>query len=301
MGLPYEVMQSGIYFFLGIMILTALIMAHNSHLLYEVTMVVRDKNEGGFIRNPYPIIADLAFGCFFRYLIILAMFFANFIWAVTTLILMGQILITWTAIHGIGAMDQIRVWVVTLSVIIIPLTIPASLKDNIVVSSMATILFAISVMGLFVMYIAIKIEGYIKFVPPPNPTLESVIEVVGYAFSAMGLLTYFTPNIIMDVKEHKDFKKASRSVYVYGLVIALLVTVTPYFTFGGTIQHVIFANIDTISGAPHYLRVVSVMTKAALVLQGLMATVVVLNPVFLQIEEAFGAPTGWWKLIYQLC
>ncbi|XP_066936493.1 uncharacterized protein [Clytia hemisphaerica] len=282
-------------FFLGafIMSLCGVLLSHSYVLAF------RDVKNREEIRDPYPQIAEKAYGKPAKHCIIIMLNLSLLFVCVVFLLLLGEIFSEFAPIHGLSHRNQMRIWFVVSSFVLIPLTMFGTPKDFWGIGLLASICSAIA--GVMIcLNLAITSSRYGYTVPHRyriNPeTALAVFGTISFTFGGNAIF----PTIQNDLREPHKFPRAVVFGYCVVLVLYTGVSIGAFLVFDTRIEEDLLTSFarSEIHDKCIYFRVYTMLAQISICGHLLAAFVIIINPVNQQVEYILKSPVEFcWQRV----
>jgi len=280
-------------FFLGafIMSLCGILLSH------AYVLAFKDVKDRDAIRDPYPQIAEQAYGRNAKLGIIVMLNVSLVLVCVVFILLLGEIFSEFAPIHGLSHRAQMRIWFVVCAFVLIPLSMFGTPKDFWGIGVLASICSALAAV-LICMNLAISSHRYGYTIPTrfrvSPDTILAVFGTVSFTFGGNAIF----PTIQNDLKEPHKFPRAV--VFGYCVVLALytFVSVAAFLVFDTRIQEDLLTSFarSVLHEKCTFFRVYTTLAQVCICGHILAAFVIIINPVNQQIEYLLKIPVC--KYIY---
>ena len=270
-----------------IMMLCGILLAHS------YVYAFKDVKNREDIRDPYPQIAERAYGKKAKIAIIFMLNLSLVFVCVVFLLLMGEIFSEFAPIHGISHRNQMRIWFVTCSLVLIPLTMFGTPKDFWGIGLLASVCSGIAAI-LICLNLAMSSARYGYAVPKRykiNPeTALAVFGTISFTFGGNAIF----PTIQNDLKEPHKFPRAVIFGYSVVLILYAGVSVGAFIVFDTKIEEDLLTSFSksTLFEKCVYFRVYTTLAQVAICGHLLAAFVIIINPVNQQVELLLKAPSS---------
>ena len=292
LGMPYSVAQMGQWVWLVTVFVIQAVVIYCSWLLQQSTMtMIKENKNSERLRDPYPMLAQVAWGKGLRYFLMASYILALTGWNIGPMLASSEVLTLNIPIPHIAQKFQVYIWMFIISSVIAPLSLPAYIKDNLgtaVVSFTSTFLAWTTIMvGCYFLDHPVRTEA-----PVTQPTFRTFISSVGYILSGTAGITSLTPNMIFEVKRPRRYIPATM---LGGAIILTLVTIiglVPFQIYQGHVYQDILSNFKESTHNKTLLTGLSTACGFVLCFHSIALVVITMNPVFQMIEETFKVPKG---------
>ena len=283
--LPFIASQLGLISFLILLFIDLLITTYTGCLLNESLAIVLENENEDFTRNPYPAIAEKAFGKVIQKIVNGTIIIANILTTVGMLLMSAEVCTSMIPINYINGYNQVRLWSFLLTLIMLPVMYYGSLKELrgtsvISFSAIVAVAFIIIIQSLL---IESEFERNTKAIVDADvgTLFFSCIGVIIYATQAIGLVH---PNLVMCARSPRTLYY---SVVVYNIAVYIsfsLIAVICYFVYGSSLKPSLMTTMaeDSMQGRGSVITVKII--QVLFLIHILPCIVMILNPVF-QIAE----------------
>lgn len=242
------------------------------------------------LRDPYPYIGEVAVGKGLRHAITFTLNLQLFLTCVVYLLLSSEIVSSFITFHvgSIHSQGNLRIWLILITLLILPLTWLGTPKDFWFVALAAAGSTSIALILIWIKY------GLIA--PPDLGTVEKA-EVTWRTFaSAFGTFVFgFTgaslfPTIQSDMKKPGEFAKAAYLGYIGIFLLYVPTAIGGYIVLGADIQPSILKTLAHYDEMHHTSRAIVSVAELLFAAHFVAGFVLMLNPVLQQLEEFFEMP-----------
>ena len=248
------------------------------------------------IRDPYPQIAEKAYGKKAKITITVMLNMSLVFVCVVFLLLLGEIFSEFAPIHGISHRNQMRVWFAACGVVLVPLTMFGTPKDFWGIGLLASVCSGVAAL-LICLNLAISSTRYGYEIPKRyriNPeTALAVFGTISFTFGGNAIF----PTIQNDFREPHKFPRAVLVGYSVVLLLYTGVSVAAFLVFDTRIQEDLLTSFSrsTLFEKCIYFRVYTTLAQVAICGHLLAAFVIIINPVNQQVELLLKSPPSKFK------
>lgn len=252
--------------------------------------IAEQRTEKTPLRDPYPYIGEIASGKGLRHAITAILNVQLFLTCVVYLLLASEIVGSFITFHvgSIHSQGNLRIWLILITLVILPLTWLGTPKDFWFVAVAAAASTTIALMMIWVKY------GLIA--PPDLATVKKADVTWATYASAFGTFVFgFTgaslfPTIQSDMKKPNEFAKAAYLGYIGIFLLYVPTALGGYIVLGGDIQPSILRTLAHYDDVHHTSRVIVSVVELLFAAHFVSGFVLMLNPMLQQLEEYFEMP-----------
>ena len=244
------------------------------------------------IRDPYPYIGEIALGKLARYAVTFTLNTQIFFTCVIYLILCSEILQTFFPfrIGNVHGLASLRVWLLIVSVVIIPLTWLGTPKDFWFVALGAALSTTSAVILILIKYIIIRPNDLSSVVKAPVTfaSFSSAFGAIVFGFTGASLF----PTIQSDMKNPAKFAQAASIGYTGIGLLYIPTAVGGFVTIGIDLQDSILKTLTHYDDTHNLNHGIVAAAKLLFASHFLCGFVLMINPLVQQVESFYKIPYG---------
>lgn len=299
--MPNIIRQLGVIYWLAVLFIILLIQLFVTYIINKSVTHVMDQTDDvtEIIREPYQAIAEKCGGIRLRRFSVFFMYFCNIFFSLSLFLLAANILATFVPIGEFGISTRTRIWMTIIIIVVTPIMYLGTYSNLKVPAITATVSSLLSALCIIV-------NSFLNlFLYRDTTARESVAKEAltrGEVFLTVGTILFTTlgtslvmPNItVLSTNPKQVSRPIIGSICVIGLCLTLMGLI-PYYAFDGivspsiltTFEHVIRYNKEVIAFSS-----LTMVVELLMFIHLMMAAILVLNPVFLHLEEFLSIPLG---------
>lgn len=267
-----------------------------SMMLHKCVLYVINEQKGQIIRDPYQSAAESAGGYILKQFACVMMYIWNLMAALSVLLVGVQLIAVFMPFDFLSANDNIRVWVILVAIVITPIMYLGTYLDLKLPAIVAALTSSIS-------FVLIIINCTLKesFYPTVDTTLQnSRIKPFSESFFiSIGSIIFVTgtsmtvANVTAFSEKPEKIVKSIIGSYAFIYIVFMIVAFVSFFTVGNHVAPSIISTFEVIIAQKPQaaeFRAMTIIIQLLMFLHMMMITIITMNPLYLQLEEALGIP-----------
>lgn len=298
--LPYSINQLGIVGFVLTLWIAILILLYSSvTVTASCSMLNTEKCDCETLRDPFPFLAELAYGKKFRKILVVVMYICNISMAISFLLVSATILSDIIKIDIISKVNDIRITVLISIILASPLMYIGLYKDLVSTAYMAVITSVIAMAFIFGDSVSahkfynngtFHYSDYLA-----NISSDAMFSQYGVLIFALSGPVFVLPNVFTYVEEKGQLQKTVILTHIAIYFLYLLCAFVPYLLFQGQVLPSI---TETISNVARYhqvsimFRVIVITVQLLVSCHLILVSVLIMNPIYQMFESYIDIPQG---------
>lgn len=298
--IPYTVRELGALHFVALLLLGTIFLCFCAQLLSKsVHLLTANLQTPELLRDPYPSVGELACGDVLRKLVILFLYLTAISGCIGFVLLVATILKDLLPIgSGFTHNNTIRIWSAVIVTCITPIMYLGTYSDMKIPTLVALTTSSISFMSIMINCFLARFVYDIK----PDHSVIDVHKKKGQFLLSLGTMIFVSmgaafsvPNIVVISSNPHQLGRPILATYICLFFIYLFGGLVPYYTLGEYVTPSItttFYEIIRIRKVGFLFKFLTITVQVLMMMHLLMASLLVLNPVYLHMEEYLAVPYG---------
>ena len=302
--LPYSINQLGIVGFVLTLWMAILILLYSSvTVTASCSMLNTEKCDYEALRDPFPFLAELAYGKIFRKILVAVMYICNISMAISFLLVSATILSDLVKVDIMSRVNDIRITVLISIILASPLMYIGLYKDLVSTAYMAVVTSVIAMAFIFGDSIsahkfynngAFYYSDYLT-----NISSDTMFSQYGVLIFALSGPVFVLPNVFVYVEKKDQLQKTVIFTHIVIYFLYILCAFVPYLLFQGQVLPSITESISNVAKyhkVSIMFRLIVITVQLLVSCHLILVSVLIMNPIYQMFESYIDIPQGKMKI-----